>query len=35
MTFNFNEFETKVITGEYDEKTLKVNSWKNKTPEER
>lgn len=35
MTFNFNEFETKIKTGEYDEKTLKVNTWKNKTPEER
>ncbi len=34
-TFNFNEFESKVKTGEYDEKTLRVNTWKNKTPEER
>lgn len=35
MTFNSDEFETKIITGEYDEKTLKVNTLKNKTPEER
>ena len=35
MTFNFNEFETKIKTGEYDEKTLKVNTCKNRTPEER
>lgn len=33
-TFNYNDFETKVKTGEFDEKTLTVNTYKDKTPEE-
>ena len=34
MTFNYNDFETKIKTGEFDKTTLVVNTLTDKTPEE-